>query len=93
MRSGIQGADESRPRAHTRLPIHTAACSQGLSRKKKRPDLANTQTTLADVIPDFPLPEAPPQMQVRKRNGGMEPVDVNKIVKAVQRSSHGLVTY
>ncbi len=48
------------------------------------------QTTLADVIPDFPLPEAPPQMQVRKRNGGMEPVDVNKIVKAVQRSSHGL---
>ena len=48
------------------------------------------QSTLADVIPDFPLPEAHPQMQVRKRNGGMEPVDVNKIVKAVQRSSHGL---
>ncbi len=48
------------------------------------------QGTLADVIPDFPLPEAPPQMQVRKRNGGREPVDVNKIVKAVQRSAHGL---
>ncbi len=48
------------------------------------------QSTLADVIPNFPLPEAPPQMQVRKRNGGMEPVDVNKIVRAVQRSSHGL---
>ncbi len=48
------------------------------------------QSTLADVIPDFPLPEAPPQMQVRKRNGTLEPVDVNKIVKAVQRSSHGL---
>ena len=29
-------------------------------------------------------------MQVRKRNGGSEPVDVNKIVRAVQRSSHGL---
>ncbi len=29
-------------------------------------------------------------MQVRKRNGGLEPVDVNKIVRAVQRSSHGL---
>ena len=29
-------------------------------------------------------------MQVRKRNGGLEPVDVNKIVKAVQRSAHGL---
>ncbi len=48
------------------------------------------QSTLADVIPDFPLPEAPPQMQVRKRNGGLEPVDVNKIVRAVQRSSRGL---
>ncbi len=48
------------------------------------------QSTLADVIPNFPLPEAPPQMQVRKRNGGMEPVDVNKIVRAVQRSSRGL---
>lgn len=48
------------------------------------------QGTLADVIPNFPLPETPPQMQVRKRNGSREPVDVNKIVKAVQRSSHGL---
>ena len=52
--------------------------------------MADLQTTLADVIPDFPLPEAPPQMQVRKRNGGFEPVDVNKIVKAVQRCCHGL---
>jgi ribonucleoside-diphosphate reductase alpha chain len=29
-------------------------------------------------------------MQVRKRNGSLEPVDVNKIVRAVQRSSYGL---
>ena len=29
-------------------------------------------------------------MHVRKRNGSLEPVDVNKIVKAVQRSSYGL---
>ena len=61
---------------------------------EKRTNLADLQTslqsTLADVIPDFPLPEAPPQMQVRKRNGTLEPVDVNNIVKAVQRSSHGL---
>jgi ribonucleoside-diphosphate reductase alpha chain len=57
--------------------------------RREKP-LADLQTTLADVIPDFPLPEAPAQMQVRKRNGGLEPVDVNKIVKAVQRSSHGL---
>ncbi|WP_233581153.1 ribonucleoside-diphosphate reductase subunit alpha [Acidipila sp. EB88] len=52
--------------------------------------MADLQTTLADVIPDFPVAEAPPQMAVRKRNGGLEPVDVNKIVRAVQRSSHGL---
>src|SRR5262249_14531971 len=29
-------------------------------------------------------------MQVRKRNGRLEPVDVNKIVRAVQRSAGGL---
>ena len=29
-------------------------------------------------------------MQVRKRNGALEPVDVNKIVRAVQRCCHGL---
>jgi ribonucleoside-diphosphate reductase alpha chain len=48
------------------------------------------QTTLADVAPDFPLPEPIPQMQVRKRNGSFEPVDVNKIVRAVQRCCSGL---
>ncbi len=52
--------------------------------------LADLQTTLADLIPNFPLPDAPPQMQVRKRNGAMEAVDVNKIVRAVQRCCHGL---
>ncbi|MDE3106258.1 MAG: ribonucleoside-diphosphate reductase subunit alpha [Acidobacteriota bacterium] len=31
-----------------------------------------------------------PTMHVRKRNGLLEPVDVNKIVRAVQRSSYGL---
>src|SRR3954469_1812763 len=29
-------------------------------------------------------------MQVRKRNGSLEPVDVNKIVRAVQRCGQGL---
>ena len=29
-------------------------------------------------------------MQVRKRNGSLEPVDVNKIVRAVERCSYGL---
>jgi len=48
------------------------------------------QTTLAEIAPDFPQPEPAPQMQVRKRNGSLEPVDVNKIVRAVQRCCHGL---
>ena len=48
------------------------------------------QSTLTDLDPNFPLAEAAPQMQVRKRNGGLEPVDVNKIVRAVERCCHGL---
>ncbi len=48
------------------------------------------QTTLADINPGFPVREETPVMHVRKRNGSLEPVDVNKIVRAVQRSSHGL---
>jgi ribonucleoside-diphosphate reductase alpha chain len=35
-------------------------------------------------------PHQDPGMHVRKRNGRLEPVDVNKIVRAVQRSSGGL---
>ena len=50
----------------------------------------NLQTTLADINPGFPVREETPVMHVRKRNGALEPVDVNKIVRAVQRSSHGL---
>ena len=50
----------------------------------------NIQTTLADITPGFPVREPMPVMHVRKRNGGLEPVDVNKIVRAVQRSSYGL---
>jgi ribonucleoside-diphosphate reductase alpha chain len=49
-----------------------------------------TQSTLADITPGFPVREEVPLMHVRKRNGALEPVDVNKIVRAVQRSSHGL---
>jgi ribonucleoside-diphosphate reductase alpha chain len=48
------------------------------------------QSTLADITPGFPVREETPQMHIRKRNGALEPVDVNKIVRAVQRSSHGL---
>src|SRR5216683_781083 len=52
--------------------------------------VAVSQTTLAEIVPGFPVNEPPPQMQVRKRNGSWEPVDVNKIVRAVQRCCHGL---
>ena len=48
------------------------------------------QTSLSDLAPDFPQREEPSVMHVRKRNGAIEPVDVNKIVRAVQRSSYGL---
>jgi ribonucleoside-diphosphate reductase alpha chain len=50
----------------------------------------NAQTTLADINPGFPVREETPVMHVRKRNGALEPVDVNKIVRAVQRSCYGL---
>jgi ribonucleoside-diphosphate reductase alpha chain len=53
-------------------------------------DTAPTQITLADLTPAFPVREETPFMHVRKRNGALEPVDVNKIVRAVQRSSSGL---
>ena len=50
----------------------------------------NTQIGLSDLTPSFPAREETPTMHIRKRNGVLEPVDVNKIVKAVQRSAHGL---
>ena len=52
--------------------------------------MESLQTTLAELDPHFPPAEIAPQMQVRKRNGDLEPVDVNKIVRAVQRCCHGL---
>jgi ribonucleoside-diphosphate reductase alpha chain len=53
-------------------------------------DRTNIQTSLSDLVPGFPVHEETPVMHVRKRNGALEPVDVNKIVRAVQRSSYGL---
>jgi ribonucleoside-diphosphate reductase alpha chain len=49
-----------------------------------------TQNNLSDILPGFPVREETPVMHVRKRDGGLEPVDVNKIVKAVQRCGYGL---
>jgi ribonucleoside-diphosphate reductase alpha chain len=52
--------------------------------------MATTQSRLSELLPGFPVPEETPTMHVRKRNGSLEPVDVNKIVRAVQRCSFGL---
>src|SRR3569833_1513312 len=48
-----------------------------------------TQDTLQSAFPDS-TPGATANMHVRKRNGSLEPVDVNKIVRAVVRSADGL---
>src|ERR1700741_1610876 len=48
------------------------------------------QSGLSAVLPGFPVQEETPTMQVRKRNGALEAVDVNKIIRAVQRCSTGL---
>ena len=52
--------------------------------------MATTQSKLSELLPGFPVVEETPTMHVRKRNGSLEPVDVNKIVRAVQRCSYGL---
>jgi ribonucleoside-diphosphate reductase alpha chain len=49
-----------------------------------------TQISISDLTPEFPVRVETPSMQVRKRNGVLEPVDVSKIVRAVQRCSYGL---
>jgi ribonucleoside-diphosphate reductase alpha chain len=53
-------------------------------------EIDQIQTNLSDLAPDFPQRNEVPVMHVRKRNGALEPVDVNKIVRAVQRCSYGL---
>ncbi len=43
-----------------------------------------------DPVVTFPSSNSYTQMQVRKRNGTLEPADVNKIVRAVERCCDGL---
>ncbi len=45
--------------------------------------------SVPSVVP-FPVSSGASQMHVRKRNGSLEPADVNKIVRAVERSCDGL---
>ena len=49
------------------------------------------QDRLTTVVGVPPAVSAPKTMQVRKRNGNLEPVDVNKIVNAVARAAEGLL--
>ena len=53
-------------------------------------DAAQTQTSLSELDPGFPAREEVSVMHVRKRSGALEPVDVNKIVRAVERCCVGL---
>src|SRR6516225_2877957 len=48
------------------------------------------QSTFAIVEGSFPSPRRGSAMHVRKRNGSLEAVDVNKIVRAVERCGGGL---
>jgi ribonucleoside-diphosphate reductase alpha chain len=52
----------------------------------------NVQTTFSETAPSFPTPNRNAIMQVRKRNGTLEAVDVNKIVRAVERCCDGLAS-
>jgi ribonucleoside-diphosphate reductase alpha chain len=53
-------------------------------------NLSSTFSGQTPALPGFPVPDETPVMHVHKRNGALEPVDVNKIVRAVQRCAHGL---
>ena len=56
--------------------------------------MAQTEQALAEATDDTSFLLTPPPtataMSVTKRNGGQEPVDLNKIVRAVQRNCEGL---
>jgi ribonucleoside-diphosphate reductase alpha chain len=63
---------------------HTTACVD--SPAVSATDAATSPNDTFTLTP----PHNPGQMRVTKRNGGQETVDVNKIVRAVTRSSEGL---
>src|SRR5215469_3887450 len=48
------------------------------------------RSTVTDSVVTFPLTGNSSQMHVQKRNGSLEPADVNKIVRAVERCCKGL---
>ena len=48
------------------------------------------RATATDSVVEFSASGNSSQMHVRKRNGNLEPADVNKIVRAVERCCEGL---
>jgi ribonucleoside-diphosphate reductase alpha chain len=53
---------------------------------------APAQSSFAESVLSFPAPAKSSVMQVRKRNGALEPADVSKIVRAVERCCAGLAS-
>src|SRR6266446_6873229 len=57
----------------------------------ERPSMATpVRVSSTPTVVSFPALTNSSQMQVRKRNGSLEPADVNKIVRAVERCCEGL---
>ncbi len=55
--------------------------------------MASSQTAkFAELIPGIHAEVPPTSMHVRKRNGSLEPVTVDKIIRAVERSAIGLTS-
>ena len=52
--------------------------------------MATAHRIIDSPITTSPIETSASQMQVRKRNGALEPADVNKIVRAVERCAVGL---
>ncbi|HEV2679903.1 MAG TPA: ribonucleoside-diphosphate reductase subunit alpha [Rhodanobacter sp.] len=70
-------------------PLNTAARERVVAHVDS-PTTAVPEATTAETAFALTPPHNPAQMHVTKRNGGQETVDVNKIVRAVTRSSEGL---
>ncbi len=94
-------APDNLPGTSTGAPLHTAATSlknRPLTTASPNPsapattsrgDSSDTQASGGSVRPSTTAVDAP-GMRVQKRNGRLEPVDLNKIVRAVSRCAEGL---
>ncbi len=71
-------------------PQNTASRERTAARVDSSADVATDAAASPDDSFTLTPPHNPSQMRVTKRNGGQETVDVNKIVRAVTRSSEGL---